>query len=92
MSASPALTELMDSIAAAIADRVAAKLVAALPPGNRADDRLLTEVQFAQRSGLSRKTLQSWRARRKGPRFEKFGRAIRYPEAELGRVAQWRQL
>lgn len=38
----------------------------------------LNEVQVAQRWGMSRKTLQRWRAERKGPSFLKIGGAVRY--------------
>ncbi len=50
------------------------------------DDELLTEAQVAEMTGLSKRTLQSWRYRGGGPPFTKLGRAVRYRESEL---ANW---
>ena len=38
----------------------------------------LTEQQAAAMLGLSVKTLRAWRGRKRGPRFVRFGRAVRY--------------
>ena len=38
----------------------------------------LTDVEVANRLGVSRFTVRSWRLRRVGPRFLKMGRAVRY--------------
>jgi DNA-binding transcriptional regulator YiaG len=38
----------------------------------------LTETQAAEHLGLSIATLRAWRHRAKGPRFVRFGRAVRY--------------
>lgn len=43
----------------------------------------LTEVQMAQRLGLSVATLRAWRHRGTGPRFLRFGRAVRYLQSDL---------
>lgn len=43
----------------------------------------LTEVQVAQRLGLSVATLRAWRHRGTGPRFLRFGRAVRYLQSDL---------
>jgi excisionase family DNA binding protein len=40
--------------------------------------KALTETEVAQRLGLSVATLRAWRMRHKGPRFVRFGRAVRY--------------
>jgi predicted DNA-binding transcriptional regulator AlpA len=45
---------------------------------NLQDDEVLTEAQAAQALGISAAVLRSWRAQRRGPRFHKFGRSIRY--------------
>ena len=44
---------------------------------------VLTEGQVAERLGLSVATLRAWRHRRTGPRFVRFGRAVRYLPADL---------
>jgi predicted DNA-binding transcriptional regulator AlpA len=38
----------------------------------------LTEHEVARRLGLSVATLRAWRLKGKGPRFVRFGRAVRY--------------
>src|SRR5262245_54425916 len=43
----------------------------------------LTEVQVAEQLGLSVATLRAWRHRGKGPRFVRFGRAVRYLPADI---------
>jgi excisionase family DNA binding protein len=43
----------------------------------------LTETQAAEHLGLSIATLRAWRHRGKGPRFVRFGRAVRYLRADL---------
>ena len=43
----------------------------------------LTESQVAERLGLSVATLRAWRHRGTGPRFLRFGRAVRYLPADL---------
>ena len=43
----------------------------------------LTESQVAERLGLSVATLRAWRHRGTGPRFLRFGRAVRYLSADL---------
>jgi excisionase family DNA binding protein len=42
-----------------------------------------TETQAAEQLGLSVATLRAWRHRGKGPRFVRFGRAVRYLRADL---------
>jgi hypothetical protein len=41
-------------------------------------ERAITEIEAAQRLGLSVKTLRAWRCRGRGPKFMRFGRAVRY--------------
>lgn len=43
----------------------------------------LTASQVAELLGLSVATLRAWRHRGKGPRFLRFGRAVRYLPADL---------
>ena len=38
----------------------------------------LTDIQVAERLGVSRFTVRSWRLKGVGPRFMKMGRAVRY--------------
>ena len=42
-----------------------------------------TETQAAEHLGLSIATLRAWRHRGRGPRFVRFGRAVRYLRADL---------
>lgn len=42
-----------------------------------------TEKEAAGRLGLSAKTMQQWRWRGEGPRYCKFGRAVRYSAQDL---------
>jgi excisionase family DNA binding protein len=43
----------------------------------------MTEHEVAERLGLSVKTLRAWRHRVVGPRFMRFGRAVRYLPADV---------
>ena len=47
------------------------------------EPRALTEAEAAQRLAVSASTLRNWRHQRKGPAFQRFGRAVRYLEADL---------
>ena len=42
------------------------------------ETRTLTDIQVAERLGVSRFTVRSWRLKGVGPRFLKMGRAVRY--------------
>ena len=44
---------------------------------------ILTDVQVAERLGVSRFTVRSWRLKGVGPRFLKMGRAVRYRSQDL---------
>jgi predicted DNA-binding transcriptional regulator AlpA len=46
-------------------------------------NRAITEVEAAESLGLSVATLCAWRHRYTGPRFVRFGRAVRYVPADL---------
>jgi excisionase family DNA binding protein len=43
----------------------------------------LTEREAARLLNLSVATLRAWRLKAKGPRFVRFGRAVRYLESDL---------
>jgi predicted DNA-binding transcriptional regulator AlpA len=47
------------------------------------DERALTERGAAERLGLAVATLRAWRTKGKGPRFVRFGRAVRYLPCDL---------
>lgn len=47
------------------------------------NDRLINTAQAAEILGLSHNTLNQWRSLRRGPRFHKIGKSVRYSEAEL---------
>ena len=51
--------------------------------GNTRAAAALTEGQVAEQLGLSVATLRAWRHRGRGPRFLRFGRAVRYLPADL---------
>ena len=42
------------------------------------ENRTLTDIEVAERLGVSRFTVRSWRLKGVGPRFLKMGRAVRY--------------
>lgn len=50
--------------------------------------RPLTTPQAAQYLGLSKYTLECWRARGDGPRYLKLGRSVRYRVADLDAFAE----
>ena len=43
----------------------------------------MTEDEVARRLCISAATLRAWRVRRKGPRYVRFGRAVRYLAADI---------
>jgi predicted DNA-binding transcriptional regulator AlpA len=47
------------------------------------DTDLIDEAQLAARLSVSRSTLQSWRYAKRGPRYIKLGRLIRYRNADI---------
>jgi len=53
--------------------------------------RYVTEHDAAEFLGISLKTVQAWRHRGNGPRFAKFGRAVRYNLDELHQWAEAQQ-
>lgn len=48
----------------------------------------LTEHEVAKQLGLSVATLRAWRLKGKGPRFVRFGRAVRYLVADVERFVE----
>ena len=55
---------------------------------NESPTRVLTEHEVAAQLGLSVATLRAWRFRHKGPRYVRFGRAIRYLVADIDRFIE----
>jgi excisionase family DNA binding protein len=49
----------------------------------RIASELLDEQRLAERLGVSRSTLQSWRYAGRGPRYVKIGRLIRYQVSDV---------
>ena len=49
----------------------------------RDGSQLLDEGRLAERLGVSRSTLQSWRYAGRGPRYLKIGRLIRYQVSDI---------
>ena len=52
---------------------------------NETQSQSLTEHEVAARLHLSVATLRAWRLRKKGPRYVRFGRAVRYLTRDLDR-------
>src|SRR5581483_820188 len=50
--------------------------------------RILTDVEVAERLGVSRFTVRSWRLKGVGPRFLKMGRAVRYRSEDIDAYEQ----
>jgi predicted DNA-binding transcriptional regulator AlpA len=55
---------------------------------NDHQSQALNETDVAKRLGLSVATLRAWRLKRKGPRFVRFGRAVRYLASDVDRFIQ----
>ena len=53
------------------------------PPPAEIQGELFDEIVLAERLGISRSTLQSWRYAGRGPRYLKIGRLIRYRNADI---------
>jgi predicted DNA-binding transcriptional regulator AlpA len=51
-------------------------------------ERYLTEIQVAERTRISLKTLRRWRLENRGPKYFEFGSLVRYGEEQL---IQWEQ-
>ena len=47
------------------------------------ENRILTDIEVAERLGVSRFTVRSWRLKGVGPRFLKMGRAVRYRSEDV---------
>ena len=59
-----------------------------LRPPTNSPTPALNEFQAANRLGMKAATLRTWRCRRVGPTFRKFGRAVRYLETDLEQFIQ----
>ena len=46
-------------------------------------ERAITETEAATMLAMSVKTLRAWRCKGRGPRFVKFGRAVRYLPSDM---------
>ena len=55
---------------------------------NETQSQSLTEHEVAARLHLSVATLRAWRLKRKGPRYVRFGRAVRYLTGDLDRFIE----
>lgn len=47
------------------------------------ESRALTEAETARQLGVSTATLRNWRKQQTGPTYRKFGRTIRYMQADV---------
>ena len=55
---------------------------------SRSDNRILTDIEVADRLGVSRFTVRAWRLKGIGPRFLKMGRAVRYRSQDVDEYEQ----
>ena len=53
------------------------------PKHSLSENRILTDIEVAERLGVSRFTVRSWRLKGVGPRFLKMGRAVRYRSQDV---------
>lgn len=60
-------------------------------PDAKSERRFLSELELANRWGLSPKTLQRWRGLGRGPLFAKFSKKVGYPIEGQGGVLDWEQ-
>ena len=51
-------------------------------------EKLLSPKEVSEQTSFSIQTLANWRSLKKGPRYKKIGRMVRYPLAE---VLEWLQ-
>ncbi len=49
----------------------------------QANDKLMTQAQVKEITGLADSTLEQWRLKGKGPKFIKLGRLVRYRTSDL---------
>ena len=49
----------------------------------RFDERVLSDIEVAERLGVSPFTVRAWRRKGHGPRFMKMGRAVRYRSEDV---------
>jgi len=89
------LEDIIDTLADAIAERVAAKIVekpaAPTPPQAEGDDgspAWLTTRTAAKHLGVSKAALELWRKKGSGPQFARLGRSVRYARADLDKFAR----
>ena len=45
--------------------------------------KMMTESEVSEATGFKTTTLRQWRAERRGPRFIKIGRSVRYREVDI---------
>ena len=49
----------------------------------QANDKLMTQAEVKEITGLADSTLEQWRLKGKGPRFIKLGRLVRYRTSDV---------
>lgn len=72
-----------DALRSLVQGAVAAGVKAALEKVIKPDQRLLDEEEAASRLGVAVATLRCWRGAKKGPKYRKIGRMVRYASADL---------
>ena len=58
-------------------------MVESVETSEAAHTQAITDRDVARRLGVSLSTVRSWRLRRTGPRYLKFGRAVRYRLSDI---------
>lgn len=69
---------------AALVERAVKKGVSAALAASRDLPSEMNEMQAAEYLGVSSATLRSWRCLKKGPKYRKIGKLIRYSQKDLG--------
>ena len=79
------IADVIDMIADALAKRLAHHIPPTAAPTSRSTEAaaFLDEKAVAKLVGLSRRTLQGWRARGQGPKFRKAGSRVLYRRSDV---------
>lgn len=79
------INDILDQFAETVATRVATRLLQCRhePDPKASTPDFMSEIEVSRRTGLSRRTLQGWRAQGRGPKYVRTGRRVLYPAVEL---------
>lgn len=85
MNRAPAKLAVMseEDLTALVSDAVQAGIMAALKKFASNEQTYMNENEAGKYLGISPVTLRAWRMEKKGPRYHKFEKAVRYAKTEL---------